>query len=239
MSWTNTPTSTIQVSGWNYHYDSFRSPPTSTSARFALHPSGSSTDIGSHHDIEFRIENGNLVLDVNPSLATGSSANPNAFTHQPPSGALSSQVTSATVNVGDTIRLYTAVGGSLNGSFVISSEFNITASSGGGTGTEGASVNSLYIDSPYPWIAGTIADSEPTGSYPVTVNGSLVQGSLIVNPISHTTGTTTTFSIPIAYGGYGAWHLHQNYVSSALNTPIATVVVSDPSLRRKVFRNFW
>jgi len=110
---------------------------------------------------------------------------------------------------------------------------------GGGTSTEGASVNSLYISSPYPWIAGTIADSEPTGSYPVTVNGSLVQGSLVVNPISHTTGTTTSFSFPIAYGGYGVWHLHQNYVSSALNTPIATVVVPEPSTRKKVHCNFW
>ena len=126
MSWTTTPSSSISVSGWNYNYNSFRTTPTTTAARFALHDSGNNT-LGNTHDIEFRIENGNLILDVNPSTS-GVSANPNAFTHQPPLGALSAQVSSAQVNVGDTIKLYTSIGGAYNGSFVVSSEFNITQS---------------------------------------------------------------------------------------------------------------
>ena len=88
MSWTTTPTSGISVSGWNYNYDSIRSS-TTTSATFALHENGGANDIGSTHDIEFRIENGNLVLDVNPGT---NSANPNAFTHQPPSGKSSRSI---------------------------------------------------------------------------------------------------------------------------------------------------
>jgi len=113
-------------------------------------------------------------------------------------------------------------------------------SSGGGTSTEGVDVNSIFLDSSGALVSGQIAASEPTGSYPVTVGGVVVTGALATNPISHTTGTTTQFAIHLAYGGYGTWHLHQNYVTSALNTPIASVTIPDPTVvKRRVHCNFW
>lgn len=98
--------------------------------------------------------------------------------------------------------------------------------------TNSASVNSLLRES-NDWVSGTIADSEPSGSYPVTLNSNLVTPA-----ISHTTGTETPFSIPIL-SRFGTWHLHQNYVTSALNTPIASLVVSQTGTRKKVSCNFW
>ena len=97
-------------------------------------------------------------------------------------------------------------------------------------GGSNVSVNSIFIESNGAWVGGTIADSEPTGSYPVTLNSNLV-----TTAISHTNGTETPFSIPIL-DRFGTWHLHQNYVTSALNTPIASVLVSSA---KKVFCNFW
>ena len=124
------------------------------------------------------------------------------------------------------------------GVFVITSDM-IFSGSGGGTGTESVESNQIFLDSTGALVSGQIADTEPTGSYPVTVNGVVVTGALATNPISHTTGTVTQFAIHFAYGGYGTWHLHQNYVTSALNTPIASVTINEPSSRKKVFCNFW
>lgn len=109
-----------------------------------------------------------------------------------------------------------------------------TPSSGGGNqGTLSVSVNSIFIESNGAWVGGTIADSEPTGSYPVTLNSNLV-----TTAISHTNGTETPFSIAIL-DRFGTWHLHQNYVTSALNTPIASVLVSATTRKRKACCNFW
>lgn len=236
MSWTTTPTSGISVSGWNYNYDSIRSS-TTTSATFALHENGGANDIGSTHDIEFRIENGNLVLDVNPGT---NSANPNAFTHQPSGGTVSSQVTSATVNVGDTIRLYTAVNGSLNGSFVISSEFDITASSsGGGTSTEEVPVLSgswsTLADGTYVYTIGASSPTSSTANGLYDVNG---PGGRMFQPnsINHTNGTATSGYIdPTTNPGlYQLIHIGSSLDSFAV-TVLASITIGD----KKVFRNFW
>ena len=126
-----------------------------------------------------------------------------------------------------------------SGAVFLADIINNDPQSGGGTSTEGVSVNEIFLESTGALVSGTIAASEPTGSYPVTAGGVLVTGTLATNPISHTNGTSTQFSIHFAYGGYGIWHLHQNYVTSALNTPIATVTINEPSNTKKVFCNFW
>ena len=253
MSWTTTPTSGISVSGWNYNYDSIRSS-TTTSATFALHENGGANDIGSTHDIEFRIENGNLVLDVNPGT---NSANPNAFTHQPSGGTVSSQVTSATVNVGDTIRLYTAVNGSLNGSFVISSEFDITASSsGGGTSTEevsfpSGSLSKVTDNLGRRFIVYSIHASSPTTS---TGNGFYnvrytlkdgTTGNNFTNGIPHTYGSATNgnfgmFSVGTTTHNDTPDGLYELiHTGSSLNNFPITVLASVTLSRGKVFCNFW
>ena len=239
MSWTTTPSSAISVSGWVYNYNSFRTTPTSTTARFALHDSQNSA-LGESHDIEFRIENGNLVFDVNPSVTNGTSANPNAFTHQPPLGALSAQVTSATVNVGDTIKIYTAAGGSFNGSFVISSEFDITASSGGGTGTEGSSVPSAsnYMNSQGQLvfvISSTSPSSDGNIAYKIfrrPKGGTLTQAYVV----PHTSGgTDTEFNIGLNLSLYDRWELRIESSTALVQSAVLSVHLNN----KKVFCNFW
>ena len=113
-----------------------------------------------------------------------------------------------------------------------------TSSSGPPPGTLSNNVSFIYQEANVPWVSGQIGANEPTGSYPVTTGGSLVQGYGVTNPLSHTNGTRTQFSFPIAYADYGVWHLHKAYVTSALNTPLATAIVSVAS-KKKVFTNFW
>lgn len=177
-------------------------------------------------DIFFEINNGVITADVNTSPAANA---PDSISKT----GFSNGTDSVTVSAGDTLYLFNN-GGTQFGSFVWQSSWTSS-----GTGTEGVSVNSIFVESSTPWVSGTIASSEPTGSYPVSVGGVLVQGALVTNPISHTNGTESQFTFPISYGGYGAWILHQNYVASALNTPIASVLVSDPSILKKVHCNFW
>lgn len=239
MSWTTTPTSGISVSGWHYNYDSIRSS-TSTSARFALHLNGATNDIGSANDIEFRIENGNLVLDVNPGT---NSANPNGFTHQPPLGTLSSQVTSATVNVGDTIRLYTAVNGSLNGSFVISSEFDITSS---GTSTEGVPVvqwSAGFSKDPgsnyWRWtVTGLNTDSSDSiylyDAMP-TLSNSLTAIGVRTFAASSSSSTQYGLFTPDLTKTYYVI----NYLAGSSTNLNAVVLASKNFANKKVFCNFW
>lgn len=232
MSWTTTPSSAIGISGWSYNYNSFRTTPTSTSARLKLHGSDNST-LGDTHDIEFRIENGNLVFDVNPST-TGASANPNAFTYQPPSGAVSSQLSSATVNVGDTIKLYTAVNGSLNGSFVISSEFDISSN---GDGTSGiipsGTVEKVGIE-PTATVKFTISSTSPSSSLLVSYQA-LRDGVVQVTNLSgHVFDTPTQNS-----AGYhrSLWQLRMVSTDPLYETQILASL--DERNKRKVYSNFW
>lgn len=229
MSWTSTPTSGISVSGWNYNYNSFRTTPTSTSARFALHSPGGS-QLGETHDIEFTIVSGALVLDVNPSVSSGVTANPNAFTHQTPGGSVSSQVGSANVSVGDTILLYDGVGGALNGSFIVSSEFNITSTGSSGVGWGGSFYNVTATEFSYK-VFHTSAFTSPqtyelhSTTLTPTFISDLVVGAASgsINSRTHTWGTPDVVQIRDAYGTIAA----ELTLSHSSSNP------------KKVFCNFW
>jgi len=157
-------------------------------------------------------------------------ANPSTDGSNDPARFITSSTNFTTViPTGSSTSLFTAAAGN---TFYGEYSVDYTANPGsGGIITHGTSVNSIFIESNGEWVGGTIAESEPNGSYPVTLNS-----NLLTPAITHTTGTETSFSIPIL-SRFGTWHLHQNYVTSALNTPIASVLVSERG--KKVFCNFW
>lgn len=238
------PTATtisFDAGGWNqgYEYRKDTSQSTSSSVFYELYAINGGA-ANTRHGLEFRRESdGTTTVYANTS---NNSYKP--FLLRKNEGSAGASVSLDGFN-GTTDKLQGLSSSNINTAslqfrFLVTNAHLWTAASGSGASTLSVSVNSIYLDvNGAPWVRGTIASSEPTGSYPVTAGGVLVQGSLVTNPISHTNGTETVFSFPIAYGGAGIWHLHQNYVSSALNTPIATVIVPSSTQRKKVFCNFW